>query len=240
MLNLLLLDDEPLELEQLEYLIHLHFPDWQIEKKSNGTQALSYIEDLATQGKHLQLALVDIKLPGKNGLDVAEQMKSMMPGLDIIVVSAMQDFNYAKRSITLKAVDFLVKPVIESELIRVLTDYGESHPEYLIGSEVVQKVMEIVKKRFSEALRLSDLAQELHINANYLSRLFSEEAGIPFSDYLLHYRVDMAKQLLIKQKHWSMQRIAEECGFNSQHYFSTTFKKLTNTPPLKYRQSAVS
>lgn len=238
-MNVLLLDDEPIELDLLEYLIHLHFPSWQIEKRSNGSQALTLVENMIQEGKLLQLALVDIRLPGKNGLDIAAKMKELMPNIDIIVVSAMQEFKYAKRSIYLKAVDFLVKPVIEGELVKALKDYCESHPEYSIGSEVIQKVIRIVKERYSEPLKLSDLSQELFINPNYLSRLFSEEVGVPFSDYLLHYRVDMAKVLLHKQKNWSMQRIAEECGFNSQHYFSTTFKRLTNTTPLKYRHSGV-
>ncbi|WP_442920034.1 helix-turn-helix domain-containing protein [Metabacillus sp. B2-18] len=35
-----------------------------------------------------------------------------------------------------------------------------------------------------------------------------------------------------------MQRVAEECGFNSQHYFSTSFKKIMSTTPLKFRNSA--
>jgi two-component system response regulator YesN len=238
-MNVLLLDDEPIELEQLEYLIHLHFPSWEIEKRSNGSQALSLVESMVKEGKQLQLALVDIRLPGKNGLDIAAKMKELMPIIDIIVISAMQEFEYAKRSIYLKAVDFIVKPVIEGELVKVLKDYSEIHPEYSIGSEVIQKVMTIVKERYSEALKLYDLSQELYINPNYLSRLFSEEVGVPFSEYLLHYRVEMAKVLLHKQKYWSMQRIAEECGFNSQHYFSTTFKRLTNTTPLKYRHLGV-
>ena len=238
-MNLLLLDDEPIELEQLEFLIHLHFPSWDIEKCLNGSEAVALVQRLKNKGKPLQLALVDIKLPGKNGLDVAAQMKTIMPDMDIVVVSALQEFEYAKRSLTLKAVDFIVKPIIESELVKVLKDYIENHPEYMIGSEMIQNVLAIVKGRYHQPLKLADIANELHINPNYLSRLFSEEVGVPFSDYLLHYRVEMAKYLLLKQKSWSIQRIAEECGFNSQHYFSTTFKRLTQTTPMKFKQSAL-
>lgn len=97
-MDILLLDDEPLELEQLELLINKHFPSWVIEKAYNGKQALQKVKERAKAGMDLQLALVDIKIPGeKNGLEVAKQIKELMPNLDIIVVSAFQEFEYAKK-----------------------------------------------------------------------------------------------------------------------------------------------
>ncbi|APH04913.1 response regulator transcription factor [Bacillus weihaiensis] len=233
----LLLDDEPLEIEQVELLIQRHFPNWQIEKAYNATQAMKIIESLEKYGEVLELALVDIKISGKNGLEIAESMKEKMPHLNVVVISAFQEFEYARKSLSLKAIDYLVKPVIESEFVKVLTRFVEENPEYGISSRVVQKVMSIVKEQYHHPLKLTELSKELHINANYLSRMFNEEVGMPFSDYLLHFRIEQAKSLLRKQRHWSIQRVAEECGFNSQHYFSTSFKKIMSITPLKYRNS---
>ncbi|PGT89768.1 helix-turn-helix domain-containing protein [Bacillus sp. AFS040349] len=234
----LLLDDEPLEIEQLELLIQRHFPNWQIEKAYNGTQAMKIIEKLEKHGATLELALVDIKISGKNGLDIAESIKERMPDLNVVVISAFQEFEYARKSLSLKAIDYLVKPVIESEFVKILTSLVEENPEYGISSEIVQKVMTIVKEQYHQPLKLAELSKGLHINANYLSRIFNEEVGMAFSDYLLHFRIEQAKNLLRKQRHWSIQRVAEECGFNSQHYFSTSFKKIMSTTPLKFRNSA--
>lgn len=236
-MKILILDDEPLELEQLEMLIHHHFPTWQIEKAANATEALNVIQYASSKREEFQLALIDIRLPGQNGLDVAAKIKHVMPNIDFIVISAFQEFNYAKQSIQLKVVDYLVKPVIESELLAILQKYLQEHPEYQINSEVIRKVLEMVKNRYQDTLKLADVAQELHINPNYLSRLFSEEMGISFSDYVLAFRIDLAKKLLVKNKNWSIQRVAEETGFNTQHYFSSVFKKLTNQTPKDFRQN---
>lgn len=239
-MNILLLDDEPIELEQLELLIHSHFPTWNIYKALFGSKAMELAEDMIKDGKQFQLALMDIKLPGRNGLEVAEKLKSLMPSLEIIIVSAFQNFDYAKQSIHLKVIDYLVKPVVERELIESLHLFLNEHPEYNNHTEVVHEVIQLVKNNYKMSLKLSEIAMKLHINASYLSRLFSEEVGSSFSDYLLNYRIEKAKSLLLLQKNWSIQRIAEECGFNSQHYFSNAFKKITNCTPKEYRNKGIA
>ncbi|WP_249313026.1 response regulator transcription factor [Lederbergia citrea] len=239
-MNILLLDDEPIELEQLELLIHSHFPTWTIYKALFGSNAIELAEKMATDGKQFQLALMDIKLPGRNGLEVAGKLKELMPSIEIIIVSAFQNFDYAKQSIHLKVIDYLVKPVMERELIASIHSFLNEHPEYNIHTEVVQEVMQLVKNDYNLPLKLSEIANKLHINASYLSRLFSEEVGTSFSDYLLNYRVEKAKNLLLSQKRWPIQRIAEECGFNSQHYFSSAFKKITSCTPKEYRNKGIA
>ncbi|GAE26740.1 DNA-binding response regulator [Halalkalibacter wakoensis JCM 9140] len=235
-MRVLVLDDEPLELDQIEILIHDHFPTWVVKKAQNYTEAMEVVDRSLQEDQPMQLALIDVKLPGRNGLEVAEKIKARIPQIDFIVVSAFQNFDYAKKSIQLKVVDYLVKPVIEKEFVTVLQSYVHEHPEYEIHSEVVQKMIRIVQSSYQDSLKLSDIAKELHMNANYMSRLFSEEVGKSFSDYLLGYRIEMAKSLLVKHKDWSIQRVAEDCGFNSQHYFSTTFKKLVNQTPKAFRK----
>ncbi|MBS4196186.1 response regulator transcription factor [Lederbergia citri] len=239
-MNILLLDDEPIELEQLELLIHSHFPTWNIYKALFGSKAIEMAEEMVKEGKQFQLALMDIKLPGRNGLEIAENLKSFMPSLELIIVSAFQNFDYAKQSIHLKAIDYLVKPVVERELIDSLQLFLNEHPEYNTHTEVVQEVIQLVNNNYQKSLKLAEIAKQLHINVSYLSRLFSEEVGSTFSDYLLNYRIEKAKSLLLLQRNWSIQRVAEECGFNSPHYFSNAFKKIANCTPKEYRNKGIA
>ncbi len=237
-MNILIVDDEPLELEQLEFLIHLHFPTWKIHKALYGTEAIELTESMLEKDS-FQLALMDIKLPGRNGLEVATKMKALMPDLEIIIISAFQNFDYAKQSIHLKVLDYLVKPVIESELVEVLQTFLKTRPEYESYTEVVRSVIQVVKEQYKEPLRLSLIAESFHINVSYLSRLFREEVGVNFSDFLLNYRIEHAKRLLIQNRNWSILRVAEECGFNSQHYFSNAFKRIVRCTPKEYRNRKV-
>ena len=191
-MNILILDDEPIELEQLEFLVHLHFPTWNIYKALYGSDAIKLAEHML-EDSSFQLALMDIKLPGTNGLEVATKLKSLMPNMEIIIISAFQNFDYAKRSIHLKVLDYLVKPVIEKELVAALHNFLKAHPEYDNYSDVINAVIKLVRKHYKEPLKLSSIAEDLHINVSYLSRLFREEVGVNFSDYLLHFRIENAK-----------------------------------------------
>ncbi len=233
-MNVLLLDDEPLELEQLHLLISNHYPGWNINKSMNYSESVRLLKDMYNKQETIHLAFIDIKLPGKTGLEAAKTFKEYNPDMDVIIVSAYQDFTYARSSIQLGVVDYLVKPVIEEEFIRVLNRYVKEHPEFEVQSDLIQQVINQVQHRYFEQIRLSDIAKELHMNTSYLSRRFSEELGTSFSDYLLNYRIEVAKKLL-KEKDWSIQRVAEETGFNSQHYFSTVFKRHTRMSPKNFR-----
>lgn len=231
-MNVLLLDDEPLELEQLEYLIGKDFPDWKIYSAETLRQALSFLEQ-----QRFHLAFVDIKLRGSSGLELVRVLREKKAQVDIVIVSAYQDFQYAKESIHLGVMDYLVKPVLEDELRKLLARYLENHPEMFAKTDLIQKVLNHIHQHFGERLHLFDLAESFHINASYLSRRFREEVGMSFSDYLIHYRIHMAKHYMLTKRDWSISRIAEETGFNTSHYFSKMFKKVTNLSPKEFRRT---
>ncbi|MDQ0861743.1 DNA-binding response regulator [Bacillus sp. V2I10] len=223
-MHILLVDDEPLELEQLEYIIQHRFPYWTIHKAIDASKALKVIHE-----HPISLALLDIQLPGKSGIDLGLELKSQKK-LDIVMVTAFQSFDYAQASIRLGAKDYITKPIIEEELCKILENYQHSD----VQSHIIQEAINIIHEQYSQKLSLSFLANQIHINSAYLSRKFHEEMKISFSEYLNEYRIEMAKQLL-QDSEKSISSISEECGFNSQHYFSVLFKKQTGLSPREYR-----
>lgn len=224
-MNILLVDDEALELDQLEYLMKAQFPNWTFYKAQDASIALQ----IAGKVK-ISLAFLDIQMPGKNGLELAKELKKNYE-LDIIMVTAFQSFEYAKASLRIGVNDYLTKPIVESELLGLL----EKYQKWSSNSDSIQEVLSIIRDEYHEKLSLSFVANRIHLNANYLSRKFYEEIGIGFADYLNAYRLEMAKKLLINQKDLSMAVIAEKAGFNSQHYFSAMFKKQFGMTPSEFR-----
>lgn len=224
-MNILLVDDEVLELDQLEYLMKAQFPNWTFYKAQDASIALQ----LAGKVK-ISLAFLDIQMPGKNGLELAKELKKNYE-LDIIMVTAFQSFEYAKASLRIGVNDYLTKPIVESELLGLL----EKYQKWSSKNDSMQEVLSIIREEYHEKLSLSFVANRIHLNANYLSRKFYEEIGIGFADYLNAYRLEMAKKLLINQRDMSMAVIAEKAGFNSQHYFSAMFKKQFGVTPSEFR-----
>ncbi|ATW28085.1 DNA-binding response regulator [Candidatus Formimonas warabiya] len=235
-MNILLLEDEPLELEQLEFMIHSCYPMFKFVKASKESHALAAAQIALKKQECFDLAFIDIKLPGKSGLEVAAELKEKFPLMELVIVTAYQDFQYAQYSIKLGVMDYLVKPLVEEELVKVLKKFLKKHPEMEHHSELVWQVLNVIKTSYKNQLLLADVAQRLHISTSSLSRHFSEEMGMPFSEYLIHYRVEMAKLFLNINKDWSIQQIADETGFNSQHYFCKAFKRITGKAPKEYRK----
>jgi YesN/AraC family two-component response regulator len=224
-MNILLVDDEALELDQLEYIMKAQFPNWTFYKAQDASIALQ----MAGKVK-ISLAFLDIQMPGKNGLELAKELKKNYE-MDIIMVTAFQSFEYAKASLRIGVNDYLTKPIVESELLGLL----EKYQKWSSKNDSMQEVLSIIRDEYHEKLSLSFVASRIHLNATYLSRKFYEEIGIGFADYLNAYRLEMAKKLLLNQRDMSMAVVAEKAGFNSQHYFSAMFKKQFGVTPSEYR-----
>ena len=127
------------------------------------------------------------------------------------------------------------------ELIRCTTESIITSMQF----QMQKRQTELIKKLFSyideylcdERLTLSFIAHELlYVNVDYLGKVFSAECGEKFSSYITHKRIDLAKSLLLDEKHIPVNEIAHQTGFgyNSQ-YFSKVFKKSTGYTPTEYR-----
>ncbi|UPM55378.1 response regulator transcription factor [Gottfriedia acidiceleris] len=229
-MNVLLVDDEPLELEQMEYLIKNMFPLWKFFKAADACQAITI-----NQNHKINIAFLDINLPGRSGLEFGEELRALNKEVDIIMVTAYQSFDYAQQSIRIGVLDYLTKPIIESELYKVLSQYSDTDTSNQYSSLIHQTIL-YIHDHFTEKLSLSDVAREVHTNHTYLSRKFHEEVGVSFSEYLIDYRIQAAKRYLTNNPNWNISDVAENSGFNSQHYFSTLFRKIEGITPKEYRE----
>ncbi|MFD4930511.1 AraC family transcriptional regulator [Peribacillus butanolivorans] len=229
-MNVLLVDDEPLELEQMEYMIQSIYPFWKFHKAADACQALTI-----NQNFKINLAFLDINLPGRSGLEFGEDLRAVNKEVEIIMVTAHQSFDYAQQSIRIGVVDYLTKPVIESDLHKVLSKYKKQDSSHDYSS-LIHHSLSFIHDNFAEKISLSDIAREVHTNPTYLSRKFHEEVGASFTEYLIHYRIQAAKRFLTNNTNWNISDVAENSGFNSQHYFSTIFRKTEGITPKEFRE----
>lgn len=98
----------------------------------------------------------------------------------------------------------------------------------------VESTLRIMEERFSEPLKLKHIADELHINSSYLSRLIASETGISFSACLSYIRINHAKKLL-QSTDLSVEEIGENCGFCNASHFVKLFHNNEHLTPLQYR-----
>ncbi len=146
--GILIADDEPIECIALETLLKNHFPDLRIfPSVSNG------VDFVAGVGKYSpDIVIVDINMPGINGLDALDMLRNRYPEMKIIIHSAYSEFEYAKRAFSLNVVDYMVKPVQKSVFIETMRKILES-----LGEERQKKSSEeMIHQLTGEVNRLAE------------------------------------------------------------------------------------
>lgn len=111
----------------------------------------------------------------------------------------------------------------------------EQQPAALEGSDSFLAVMNYLNAHYSQALSLKSVAQELHLNASYISQLIKSETGLTYTQYITELRIGKAKELLTSTK-LSLAEISEAVGFNDYFYFIKKFKREVGVTPGKFLQ----
>lgn len=105
-------EDEELLLTNLVQKIQKADPDFQVAGTAQtGDQALALVEKLSPD-----LVITDIRMPVMDGITLLTKVREQFPFTKFIITSGFSDFEYAKKAITLKVSDYLLKPLIQRSL----------------------------------------------------------------------------------------------------------------------------
>ena len=102
------------------------------------------------------------------------------------------------------------------------------------------RYMEAGKPYLENHLSLRQLAEELDVNANYLSQVINEKHGKNFFEFINCYRVNELKKMMDNpnNRQFTLLAMAFDCGFNSKTTFNTAFKRITGLTPSQYLKKA--
>ena len=101
---------------------------------------------------------------------------------------------------------------------------------------ISEKALEIINSSYmNPEISLVSVSREIAVSPNYLSTLIKKTTGSTFIDLLTKKRIDVATDMLLHSS-FKIREIAEQCGYNDQHYFSYSFKKVTGVSPNAYRR----
>lgn len=103
------------------------------------------------------------------------------------------------------------------------------------AAAAIGKVRLYIDEHIGEDLSLARLANVIHFNPSYLSRLFKQESGINLSEYIDEARIEKAKELL-KQDEIKIAEVGVRIGYETPHSFTRFFKKSIGFTPMEYRE----
>lgn len=92
-----------------------------------------------------------------------------------------------------------------------------------------------IRNNYRSELTSQSFSEALHFHYNYITRCMKQIYGMTPNDYLLHYRLEQAKLLLLKTE-WPVTEIAKEVGFRNAPYFSNRFTLKNGCSPQQFRK----
>jgi len=99
---------------------------------------------------------------------------------------------------------------------------------------MVQRAKQYIGENYSKDISLDDVSREVDISPYYFSKVFKEEVGSSFIEYLTTMRMEEAKRLL-KESDMSMKEICMKIGYADPNYFSRNFKKYEGITPTEWK-----
>lgn len=257
MYNLLIVDDEKIEREALRFFLSKHqLPLASVYEAGNASQALSICHQ-----RHIDIITLDINLPGMNGLDFLDTIRSEGNTAKVLISTAYSQFEYAVKALQNGALDFLVKPLSEEQLVASLEktidrldkeasarselkrmgDYLKVREERLQavrqGAEEENPVAQIknyIAQHYSERIGLDEIALDLAYSKFTIAKIFKAQTGDTVVSFLIRYRMEKAKELLELTTE-PVKLVAFRVGYSDPNYFMWTFKKQVGLSPLQYR-----
>lgn len=237
-LHVLLVDDEIMIREGFKRLFDWEAHDCEVVgEAADGMEALAKIDMLQPD-----IVIMDINIPIMSGLKVIQLCRIKHPKTAFVIVSGYDDFSYCQQALRLQITDYILKPVNYEEFGSCIDNLKISLYENRVVNEHMQQeertingLTRYMQEHLSEEITLSVLAEEFHLNAQYISQLFKNEIGVGFLAYLTNIRLEKAKKLLLSTA-LPIADVAEQSGYGDYRVFTKVFKKAEGITPSQYRR----
>ena len=234
----LIIDDEPHILEALTLTVRWEKYGFFIsDAVSDPLRALELLKK-----KRYSLIFTDIRMPNIDGLKLIEKIKESDSGSDteVVIISGYNNFEYAKRAISLKVSSYILKPIDPEEVEQFLVqmkaklDLLEDNPKSLV--EIYGNfgnVIQYVNDSYRKSITLKDLSEKFHINTAYLGLKFKQTTGYGFHHYINKLRIEYVK-IHYKSRNCKMSTLITDAGFSSHQHFYKQFRKIEGVPFNEY------
>ncbi|WP_310602030.1 response regulator transcription factor [Anaerosporobacter sp.] len=103
---------------------------------------------------------------------------------------------------------------------------------------VVSQAKRFIDTHYTKDISLDDVSREVDISPYYFSKIFKDETGENFIEYVTNIRIEKAKELLASSE-YSMKEIGCMIGYSDPNYFSRAFKKNVGVTPTEYKEGRI-
>lgn len=250
-MRLIIVDDEMIIRNGLRSIDWKSIGITEVIEADNGETVLKILEK-----NDLDIVLMDIRMPGLSGLEVAKIINENEYCCEVILLTGFGMFEYAKEAIRYDVFEYLLKPSSTEEItncvqraIKRVQQKKQYRAKILIESErreiddkydnraTINKILEYIEKNYMKDITLKEVAEYVHFSAVYCSKFIKKETSYNFSYILSLIRMWKAAELITVTDE-KIFLICEKVGIPDQRYFSKLFKRTFGKTPLEYRRES--
>ena len=203
MYSVFLVDDEPIVLEGIRTKI-----DWESSgftfagEATDGEIALSMIHEIKPD-----ILITDIKMPFMDGLQLSSTIKKTQPWIKIIILSGHDEFDYAKKAISIGIEDYILKPFTSEEIIESLQKAAKQIDKERKQLSDITRMKEELKTR--EKLIQKDFLNNLVHGSADMSSIMQKSQELGIDIISRYYKILISK---ISNKNDDSQKLQEACS----------------------------
>ena len=234
-MKVFIVDDENIIRKGISSILQQHIPSLEIiGEAADGAEALEKISANVPD-----IVITDVKMPNMDGVELTKELHRQHPSTKIIVLSGYDDYNYVRQSMKNGALDYLLKPIDKHEFLSLINllvrNESESKEQPKTDSnELISNAKNYIRKHYSDDITMTQVADYVHLNPSYFSKLFRTKTGLTFSVYLTDVRISQAKQLLLNPN-IKIYEVCEKVGFSDSVTFNRSFKRVVGVSPSEFR-----
>ena len=123
---------------------------------------------------------------------------------------------------------------LERRRMRIPPVQDQAKPRAADLAYPIESAVAYIDSNLAEHLSLEVVSRQVYLSPSHFSRLFFQEVGVHFNDYVTFKRLEYAQRLMI-HTNYSIEQIAFRVGYSSAAYFSNAFKRVMGESPRSYR-----
>jgi two-component system response regulator YesN len=248
--DLLVVDDTPIIRSTIAQLVRRDCPViGRVHEAANGVEAV----ELARR-EQPAIILMDIRMPGLDGLQASAAIKAEQPQTRILILSAYDEFPYVKEALKLGAVDYLLKPIRPAKLLEALAQVCDElveerepparAPEAVgpaaSAPDPIQQALDYIRQNHQNpAISLNAVAEAVNLSPSHLAHLLKERAGLSYMQQLTSVRIEAARRLL-RSTNLTVNAVGESVGYQNATNFYRLFQRETGMTPAEFRKAAAA
>lgn len=196
------------------------------------------------QAMEPDVVFTDIRMPDIDGLQMITELSRLkLPPIDYVILSAYEEFSFARQAISLGVREYMVKPVTCEEMEKTLAALHRKKEQSSVpepsGLEIfpnahplVRRALAIIETSYADKISQEEVARALNITPEYFSSIFRKDTGENFPRYVNRVRCEKAKKLLIAGT--EKKDVPYEVGYSDPKYFYKVFRDITGQTVTEY------